>query len=80
MDLIKVKNPFRVICIDNSNKPENIDNEQWIENDTEYIVTDMFRDLISDEISFKLLDKEPEPFKGYVSSRFKMVEDTFSVN
>ena len=71
--------PFRVICIDTEDKPWNIDIEQWPEENTEYIVTGLFKDIVSGETSFVLLDMDPEPYKGYKANRFA-ISNSFSVN
>jgi len=82
MDEIKKKshNPFRVVCIDNANKPLIIDDDDWVNEKEEYIVTGMFKHLISGELCFRLLDVNlPEPYKGLTAKRFAVV-NSFSVN
>ena len=69
---MKLQPPFIVVCIDSDNKKPEIDNNQWLKEGHEEIVTSVFKDLISGETSYKLLDKNPEPYKGYLSSRFKI--------
>ncbi len=76
---IKLHEPFRVICIDDKNKPPQVDDDEWVVEKEEYIVTDVFKDLLSGKFSYKILDKNPEPFKGYVSDRFGVISN-HSVN
>jgi hypothetical protein len=72
--------PFRVLCVDNGDKPMVLTDEEWINKNEEYIVTDIFKDLITDNVSFKLLDKNPDPYKGYRADRFMIAVTGFSVN
>jgi len=71
--------PFRVIVIDDDSKKPEIEDSEWIKYGDEEIVTDVFSDLISGEQSYKLLNKNPEPYKGYLASRFQ-VSTIHSVN
>ncbi len=71
--------PFRVWCRDNSNKPSEVDEEEWINEKEEYVVTNVFTDLIEGNKAFVLLGKNPEPFKGYGSHRF-VIKSIHSVN
>jgi hypothetical protein len=71
--------PFRAICINNAMKPKDVDDNEWIEDNNEYIVTEIYRDLDSGDIAYKLLDKDPKPYKGYRSDRFYRLT-VFSVN
>ena len=63
--------PFKVLCVDDSNLDHRIAPSELIERDTEYIVTNIYTDLISGEEAFVLLDKDPYPHKGFRVSRFK---------
>ena len=74
-----IKHPFRVVCIDDKDMPWDFPKEQWLQRNTEYIVTGFFKDLISGENSFTLLDHQPEPYQGYKANRFAIMT-TFSVN
>jgi hypothetical protein len=67
----KQHEPFRVVCIDNSNKPLGIDDTEWLNKQEEYIVTDVFKHLITNQLCFKLLDKNPHPYKGFTADRFR---------
>ena len=78
-DIATLEYPFRVICVNDTDKPWNIEQEQWVEHNNEYIVTGIFKDLISNELSFKLLDLNPEPRKGFLANRFT-ARNTHGVN
>ena len=74
-----IDNPFRVICIDDENINPQIEIDQRITKGEEYIVTNIFVDLVDGSKSYKLLGLEPIPFKGYHSNRFR-VSNIVSVN
>ena len=72
--------PFRVICIDASNIDDKIDIDQRVVEGREYIVTNIFTNLVGEgENAFKLLGNEPYPYRGYGAHRFKIV-NLHSVN
>jgi hypothetical protein len=78
INLQQNKQPFLVICINDADKPLSIPSEEWILEGNSYIVTEVFKDLFTNDLSFKLLDKNPEPYKGYNSKRFGILP--FSAN
>lgn len=74
-----IRPPFRVICIDSGIKPKDVDDSEWVSENNEYIVTDIFRDLVTGDVAYKILDKSPDPYRGFRSDRF-YVTTVFSVN
>ena len=75
-----LKVPFQVVCIDNKNKQDKIEDSEWIKEKETYIVTEVFGDILSGNSAFKLLGKDPYPFKGYTSDRFEAILSLHSVN
>ena len=75
-----IKHPFKVICVDDSVKPDNIDDDQWIKEGEEYIVTNKFSNILGDNEAFTLLDKNPEPYRGYGTYRFQIVKGNYVCN
>jgi hypothetical protein len=65
--------PFRVLCIDNDDKPLQIDQDEWVEEREEYIVTEVFKEHITKELCYKLMDMNPDPYDGFLSSRFVII-------
>jgi hypothetical protein len=60
-----------VRCIDNSNKPERIPDENWPELDKTYTVQFFYQDILTGEIAVSLKELKPgEGFDGYLGRRF----------
>jgi hypothetical protein len=73
-----IKHPFKVICVDAASISDKIDDDQLIQEGHEYIVTNIFTNLIGDGgDSFKLLGIDPEPFKGYGAYRFRAAKGSY---
>ena len=68
-----INQPFRVVCINDADKKPEIEDSEWLKKGEEEIVTDVFVDLITGKRSFKLLNKDPHPYKGFTSDRFEIV-------
>lgn len=75
----EIRPPFRVVCIDSDIKPDDVENSEWVSENNEYIVTEVFRNLVTGDIAYKLMDKNPDPYKGFRSDRFCKLT-VFSVN
>ena len=74
-----ISQPFRVICTDDEWIDEQIDEDQRIKKGNEYIVTNVFTNLIGDgDDSFKLLGIDPDPYKGYGAYRFKPSQGNYN--
>lgn len=65
-----IPQPFKVICISDEGLDDRIEDSERVVKGNEYIVTNVFSDLIGGEDAFKLLDKDPHPFRGYGNKRF----------
>ena len=63
--------PFKVICVNDTNLDDKIDPSQSIKFGEEHIVTNIYTDIITGKQAFVLLDKEPYPHKGFRASRFQ---------
>jgi hypothetical protein len=62
---------MKVICIDNSNKPNEIPISQWLVLKQEYTVIGLKRSIITGEQFFVLSEiTPPAPYGGYKISRF----------
>lgn len=62
---------MKVLCIDDSNKPSEIKPQNWIKKDSVYNVVYIFKDVLSNIISFELKEVKPdEPYRGYLCNRF----------
>ena len=72
--------PFFILCVNNKDKPLNIDDEEWLNKEGIYIVTNIFSDLISGEESFVLLNNKPEPYKGFNVNRFATGKSIVDLN
>lgn len=76
-----IEEPFRVVCIDASNLDDKIDASERLVEGYEYIVTNVFSNILGDgNEAYKLLDINPEPFKGYGTYRFRIILTKHSVN
>ena len=62
--------PFKVICVDSSNKPQDVETKEWLKEGEECIVTGVCGDILSNNHTFIILGKNPAPFGGYRSNRF----------
>ena len=75
-----IDKPFRVLCIDDKNQSDYIEDSQLLKKGHEYIVVNIFSNILgSGDTAYKLLGINPDPFKGYLSSRFKIM-NLHSVN
>ena len=62
---------LKVVCINNSNRPNEIRLCNWPRLDTEYTVVKMKRSIITSEKFFELEEIKPDsPYGGYKVERF----------
>lgn len=70
---------FKVICINDSNKPNDIPQSQWVKKGSIYTVTNVVKMLIQDGIyGFELAEINLEgcaPYKYYSAERFGIITD-----
>lgn len=70
---------FKVICINDSNKPNDIPQSQWVKKGSIYTVTKVAKMLIQDGIyGFELAEINLEgcaPYKYYSAERFGIIMD-----
>ena len=70
---------FKVICINDSNKPNDIPQSQWVKKGSIYTVTKVVKMLIQDGIyGFELAEINLEgcaPYKYYSAERFGIIMD-----
>lgn len=78
--IVNLIEPFKVVCIDASNKPNSVDNEQWLEEGEECIVVGICRDLLTEHRTYILWGKNPNPFDGYRSTRFSRIKGLYFPN
>jgi hypothetical protein len=73
-DTVYIDVPFTVICRDADDRPLQIDEENWLEADRMYTVTNVKQDLINaDNGCYILLEVKPnEPYEGFISDRFEV--------
>tara|TARA_B100001287_G_C22456805_1_gene423142 strand:- start:154 stop:483 length:330 start_codon:yes stop_codon:yes gene_type:complete len=72
--------PLKVICIDASNKPEEIPEDLWVKQDEIYTIKDVARLAIQgDKIGYKFeeieLDESCFPYEFYNADRFMFLLD-----
>ena len=79
-ETIDISLPLFAQCIDDSDKPLQVADEDWVEEGDIYIVTNVHKDLISGEHCFKLYGMSPGAgFDTYKADRFH-IGVNFSVN
>jgi len=62
---------MKVLCIDNSNKPNEIRTSNWIKLKQEYNVVKIKRNRLTNEEFFELEEIKPDaPYGGYKVTRF----------
>jgi hypothetical protein len=68
---------FRVICVDDANKPNDISAKNWIKKDRVYTVIRVFEQpLQNNAMAFQLEEVMPDaPYNSYLAVRFKPVEE-----
>lgn len=67
---------MKVICIDNSNKPNEIQTKNWLVKGKEYTVKKLLKSLITNEQYYSLEEVTPDPpFGGYKVQRFAIPSD-----
>lgn len=74
-----ILSPFRVLCIDDGDKPSDIEDSEWVVAGKEEIVVNIYSDLLGGEEAYQLLGKNPLPYRGYTKKRFVIVNN-HSVN
>ena len=61
----------RIICIDDSNKPNDITNKNWVVKNNKYTVVKMCNSKLTGDKYFVLEEIQPEsPYGGYNINRF----------
>ena len=72
-ETIEISVPFTAICVDDTNKPQEIPQEKWVKKNQEYTVIGVAPSL-DGKLGFKLkeivLGKESYPFGCFSSVRF----------
>lgn len=72
---------MEVICIDASNKPNDIPNSQWVKKDTLYTALSICKSKITGDTYFKLKEiHPPPPYGGYNTQRFGIVVSSKDVS
>lgn len=67
---------MKVICIDDSAKPNEVSSRNWIKKGTEYNATWLYRNALSGEQHFELQEVKPDaPYAGYKITRFSFNHD-----
>ena len=68
---------MKVICIDDSYKPNSISNSHWIKKGETYTVVKISQNMLSREMFFILEEVEPDDktFGGYKVNRFSFTEE-----
>lgn len=62
-----------VVCIDDSNRPPDIPNTNWIKKDVEYTVLRVGMNKLTQEEYFVLQEVQPTPpYGGYKINRFRL--------
>lgn len=72
-------NPIDAICINDSGKPNEIKQSNWIVKDKIYTIIAAAKMVISNELAFKLkeVDTDCPEYPFYKASRFTIKEDDF---
>ena len=72
-------NTFKVICVDNENRPKEIPLNIWLKKDQEYHVTHIYYHYQQKKQGFELseifLDDNCFPFVSFDSSRFRVPQE-----
>lgn len=64
---------FKVVCINDANRPPDIPTSNWIQKDKEYTVLRVGRNKLTNEEYFILQEVQPTPpYGGYKVERFKL--------
>lgn len=67
---------MKVICINDSHKPNDVKKENWIVKDNIYTVVSTFNTFEAGKIGYVLEEISPDPpYQGYISDRFRPLEE-----
>lgn len=65
---------YYAICVDDKNKPEAIQDKNWVKVNNIYTIDFFSRDVVSGELSLALKEIKPDkPYEVYKGSRFRLI-------
>lgn len=69
---------MKVICIDDTHKPNEVQQKNWVKKGKEYTALRLYRNPLSGEQFFALEEVQPDPpYAGYKVQRFSFDVDEF---